>query len=484
MREPDVKKPQLQGYGLTPEEYGRYRKLRRVSSEVLWARFGLRVWLTAGAVGIVTWITTDHFTDTASFYGIVSFCVTAGLLWLSLSGIAKFHNLRNTRMWQNSTGIQIQRYQWDLATYLEAERKTVEGRIAAERVRREAERQRREAERAERRKLLEYWESLRDTEFEEELAVIYRHKGYHVKTTPTTGDQGVDLFLKKDGKTSIVQCKGQKDRAAPAIVLQTIGARVNRRADNAVVACTAEFTQGATKVAKHNGIKLISAAEIARMAGSVAQSKQRQLIPDETASFSVPEAQVNMTALQQQLIRVDAASDELAFPRCGNCGSEMTLGSSKYDKFWRCGRFPKCKGVRIVHQGGHGSLTSVAESAQMGKRVKQPERATLKQPATSKTTSPKSHIAPTTQARGGVKQPERTVSRKPLSQDCQPVLNVLVAAALWHSWSYGKAVKASSGDVPGTQNAKAREILIGVCFVTRDLSFDSGQIWIGPTSQG
>ena len=55
-------------------------------------------------------------------------------------------------MWQNSTGIQIQRYQWDLATYLEAERKTVEGRIAAERVRREAERQRKEAERAETQK--------------------------------------------------------------------------------------------------------------------------------------------------------------------------------------------------------------------------------------------------------------------------------------------------------------------------------------------
>ena len=31
MREPDVKKPQLQDYGLTPEEYVRYRKLRRIS---------------------------------------------------------------------------------------------------------------------------------------------------------------------------------------------------------------------------------------------------------------------------------------------------------------------------------------------------------------------------------------------------------------------------------------------------------------------
>ena len=451
MREPDVKKPQLQDYGLTPEEYGRYRKLRRVSSEVLWARFGLRVWLTAGAVGIVTWITTDHFTDTASFYGIVSFCVTAGLLWLSLSGIAKFHNLRNTRMWQNSTGIQIQRYQWDLATYLEAERKTVEGRIAAERVRREAERQRREAERAERRKLLEYWESLRDTEFEEELAVIYRHKGYHVKTTPTTGDQGVDLFLKKDGKTSIVQCKGQKARAGSPIVLSLIGARENKRADRAILACTGGFTQGAINVAKSNSIKLISTVEIARMAEGVTVSRPEQSPLSTPAYFSIPDIQSGFTSRQQQLLlgQKAPASRESIAPGCPMCGSEMTLRSSKYDKFWRCGRFPKCKGVRIVHQGGHGSLTSVAESAQMGKRVKQPERATLKQPA------PKVILhRPLRREEASNNRSEQ--SQGNLSQDCQPVLNVLVAAALWHSWSYGKAVKASSGDVPGTLNAKAQ----------------------------
>ena len=439
-----MKKPELQDYGITPEEYGRYRKLRRESSEVLWERFGLRVWLTAGAVGIVTWITTDHFTDTASFYGIVSFCVTAGLLWLSLSGIAKFHNLRNTRMWRNFTGIQIQRYQWALATYLEAERKTVEGRIAAEKVRREAERQRREAERAKRRKLLEYWESLRDTEFEEELAVIYRHKGYHVKTTPTTGDQGVDLILKKDGKTSIVQCKGQKARAGSPIVLSLIGARENKRADRAILACTGGFTQGAINVAKSNSIKLISAVEIARMAEGVTVSRPEQSPVSTPACFSIPDIQRGFTSQQHQLLlgQKAPASRESIAPACPTCGGEMALRSTKYDKYWRCSRFPKCKSVRNIRQGGLRGLTSDVESAQMRQHIKQPERTILEQLATNETISPKSHIIPTIQAKGGVKQPERIVSRKPVSSlpsapQCPSCGSDMALMDLWRG-RYGK----------------------------------------------
>ena len=308
MKRPDMKKPELQDYGVTSEEYARYGQISESNS----VNFGggwlilLLVFLPI-IVGIgVLFFTRDW--DAAIAYGLIS-VAPFGVLCVIVRAFADKGN--ESRILQSPVTTQIEQYEEALATYskaqLEAEQAQLEvararraaeqarlreverSRMEAEQARQAVERERQAAERAERRKRIDYWRSLRGIPFEQELAALYRRLGYQVETTPKSGDLGVDLILTKDGKKTIVQCKGQKDRAAPAIVLQTIGARVNRRADNAVVACTAGFTQGATKVAKHNGIKLISAAEIARMAGSVAESQQRQLIPDETASFSVPE---------------------------------------------------------------------------------------------------------------------------------------------------------------------------------------------------
>ena len=317
----------------------------------------------------------------------------------------------------------------------EAQRKELEVRRAAERARRKAERERLEAQRAaekarrdsegvrqatlraERRKRLDHWISLRGIQFERELAALYRQLGYQVQSTPKSGDQGIDLILTKGGKTTIVQCKGQKGPASPAVVRELYGAfHKFNDAHHAILACNAGFTQGVRKFVRGTPITLLSAEEIARMAGSAAQSQQRQLIPDETTSFSVPEAQTARMDQQQQLIRVDSTADKLACLRCSNCGSGMTLRSTKYDKFWRCGRLPECKGIRNTGQSGVTPTPFVVENAQVGLRIKQPEREIPKQPASSKTISPRSHIVPITQAREGVKQPERIVSRKPVSR--------------------------------------------------------------------
>ena len=497
MKRPDMKKPELQDYGVTSEEYARYGQISESNS----VNFGggwlilLLVFLPI-IVGIgVLFFTRDW--DAAIAYGLIS-VAPFGVLCVIVRAFADKGN--ESRILQSPVTTQIEQYEEALATYskaqLEAEQAQLEvararraaeqarlreverSRMEAEQARQAVERERQAAERAERRKRIDYWRSLRGIPFEQELAALYRRLGYQVETTPKSGDLGVDLILTKDGKKTIVQCKGQKDRAAPAIVLQTIGARVNRRADNAVVACTGGFTHSAIDLAKRNRIELISAREMAKMAGSIVQSQQERLISEEATPASFPVAPSSRMGQQQKLlIKAAPASNEPTSPRCGNCGSEMTLRSTKYDKFWRCGRFPKCKGIRNTVQSGATPTPSAVENAQVGLRIEQPERAIPKQPA------PKVILhRPLRREEASSNRSEQ--SQGNLSQDCQPVLNVLVAAALWHSWSYGKAAKASSGDVPGTQNAKAREILIGVTFVTRALSFDSGRIWIGPTSQG
>ena len=221
--------------------------------------------------------------------------------------------------------------------------------MEAEQARQAVERERQAAERAERRKRIDHWLSLRGIQFEKELAALYRQQGYQVRSTPVFGDQGIDLILTKDDTTTVVQCKGQKGRAGSPVVIALIGARENYGTGHAILACTGGFTHSAIDLAKRNRIELISAREMAKMAGSIVQSQQERLISEEATPASFPVAPSSRMGQQQKLlIKAAPASNEPTSPRCGNCGSEMTLRSTKYDKFWRCGRFPKCKGIQIL----------------------------------------------------------------------------------------------------------------------------------------
>jgi len=55
----------------------------------------------------------------------------------------------------------------------------------------------------------EYWYSLigKGVEFEKTLAELFKALGYEVNKTPASGDQGIDLILKKGKETIVVQCK-------------------------------------------------------------------------------------------------------------------------------------------------------------------------------------------------------------------------------------------------------------------------------------
>ncbi len=52
------------------------------------------------------------------------------------------------------------------------------------------------------------WKAMRDVEFEQFLEKVFLALGYLVETTATTGDQGVDLIVVKDGIRIAIQVKG------------------------------------------------------------------------------------------------------------------------------------------------------------------------------------------------------------------------------------------------------------------------------------
>ena len=316
-----MKKPELQDFGIPPEQYARYQKNRLKSSGKGWRSVFLFCCIPAIVGTLGFFVSRDP--GTAIFVGILSLILLAALYLFAMLASVLDDERQKTHMAESSLGIQIEQYEEALMAYAEAVREAEKAHQETERARLEAERARKAAEKTKRKKTREHWRSLRDIPFEQELATLYRQLGYQVQSTPKSGDQGIDLILTKGSKSTIVQCKGQKNRATPAMVRELVGSRVDYGADRAVLACTAGFTQGAIGFAKRNQISLISATEIARMAEGFSQPKQEQV-----------------------LILKNPVPKTSAGPKCPKCGHETTIQSTKYDRFWRCSRFPNCKFIQ------------------------------------------------------------------------------------------------------------------------------------------
>lgn len=104
----------------------------------------------------------------------------------------------------------------------------------------------------------EYRADLSGVEFEKLVQINYEMKGYSVKGTPITGDQGVDLLLKKDGRTIAVQCKRSGSAVGNKAIQEVATGKIHYGADEAWVVSDAEFTAGARSLASTNGVLLIN----------------------------------------------------------------------------------------------------------------------------------------------------------------------------------------------------------------------------------
>ena len=120
-----------------------------------------------------------------------------------------------------------------------------------------------------------YWKSLRSVQFEKALANLYRNLGYSVQETKGSGDEGIDLILRKNNKETIVQCKGHEKPIGVGAIRDLCGAMTHARVERAVLACPAGFTDGVRKFADGKPIELLTAKELVEMAESVRNDKKR-----------------------------------------------------------------------------------------------------------------------------------------------------------------------------------------------------------------
>ena len=123
----------------------------------------------------------------------------------------------------------------------------------------------------EKQRNIESLKALSWQQFEHMVAEAYRRKGYHVKVNAQSGsDGGIDLILKKSGKTILVQCKRWKtSKVGVAIVREMYGLLQHHSADALKIVCVGEYTQDAQSFATGKPIELVTGNELVRLVRAV-----------------------------------------------------------------------------------------------------------------------------------------------------------------------------------------------------------------------
>lgn len=183
-------------------------------------------------------------------------------------------------------------------------------------------------------------EKLRETgwkNFEILVAEAYRRQGYSVEYSLGQGaDGGVDLVLKKAGRTSLVQCKQWKVFSVGApVIREMFGLMTAERADEAIIVTSGKFTRDAQSFAAGKPIRLIDGPQLLALIQSV-QGGNGSKLTSGVATTVAPSG------------ALDASS---ACPACPSCGQPMILRTSKRganagNQFWGCSTYPACKGTR------------------------------------------------------------------------------------------------------------------------------------------
>lgn len=115
----------------------------------------------------------------------------------------------------------------------------------------------REEQEHQRRTQAQFWYSLDGIQFEREIAKLFAQLEYSTQLTPTSGDEGIDILMWKDGKKIVVQCKAHRDPVGPSVIRELYGSMFHAEAQEAKLVACGGFTQGVYTFAKGKPIELL-----------------------------------------------------------------------------------------------------------------------------------------------------------------------------------------------------------------------------------
>lgn len=100
--------------------------------------------------------------------------------------------------------------------------------------------------------------------FEHYMAALFKSQGFTVKFTPTTGDFGVDIIIRKDGRSTAVQLKRYRRPVSLKAVQEAVTGKRHYRCDQAMVVTNNVFTASAKSLAATNDCQLIDESLLAK----------------------------------------------------------------------------------------------------------------------------------------------------------------------------------------------------------------------------
>lgn len=166
-------------------------------------------------------------------------------------------------------------------------------------------------------------------QFEALVGEAFRRRGYAVTETGGGGaDGGVDLALKKEGETFLVQCKQWKAlKVGVTTVRELYGVMAANGAIGGFVVTSGVYTDEARAFAKGQNIELVDGKALHELIRGVT-------VPDKPAP----------------VLKVVTSASE---PVCPVCQSPMVKrtakrGANSGNAFWGCSKYPVCKGTRPI----------------------------------------------------------------------------------------------------------------------------------------
>ena len=173
-------------------------------------------------------------------------------------------------------------------------------------------------------------------EFEMLVGEAFRRQGYAIQETGLGGaDGGIDLILRKDGKTTLVQCKQWKtQRVDVKVVREMFGLMTHHAAAAVKIVAVGEYTADALRFAQGKPIELIHGAALLAMVREV----------------QTPTPAKAATATSKPVVTITPDPKPSPNPVCPKCDGDMVQRSNRQtkDHFWGCAKYPACRGTRAA----------------------------------------------------------------------------------------------------------------------------------------
>lgn len=173
--------------------------------------------------------------------------------------------------------------------------------------------------------------TLRWDQFELLIAEVHRRAGFFVELSAALGaEDGVDLTLRKDNETVLVQCKHWKTlRLSESDMREFYSLMSATGAPKGIIVTLGAFTREAREFAEGKGIDLLDRKALEQRMAAVAKPGENMCdVPGWVEEF--------------------ANNSRIFDPECPVCRESMALRQNRADQSatWTCRNYPRCGGTR------------------------------------------------------------------------------------------------------------------------------------------